>query len=146
MLFCYTTENALVRAATPAGAKVTRQSRIEGLQEVYHACCPLSKRGKETMRYPVANEAFIIPEIRGNEPLIRVATYFACTLNTVYDLGKELRNPDLIITERIKRNWQEDLHKMKIKGPANELILQMLVVWANEAYQQGVTDVERKKE
>ena len=98
------------------------------------------------MRYPVAKEAFIIPEIRGNEPLIRVATYLACTLNTVYDLGKELRNPDLIITEGIIRNWQEDLHKMKIKGPANELILQMLVVWANEAYQQGVADVERKKE
>ena len=135
-------KNALVRAATPAGAKVTRQSRIEGLQEVYHACCPLSKRGKETMRYPVAKEAFIIPEIRGNEPLIRVATYLACTLNTVYDLGKELRNPDLIITEEIIRNWQEALYKMKIEGPANELILQILVDRANEAYQQGVAEAE----
>lgn len=94
------------------------------------------------MRYPVANEAFIIPEIRGNEPLIRVATYLACTLNTVYDLGKELRNPDLIITEEIIRNWQGTLYKMKIEGLANELILQMLVERANEAYQQGVADAE----
>lgn len=94
------------------------------------------------MRYPVAKEAFIIPEIKENGLLIRVATYLACTLNTVYDLGKELRNPDLIITEEIIRNWQEALYKMKIEGPANELILQMLVERASEAYQQGVADAE----
>lgn len=94
------------------------------------------------MKYPVAKEALMIPMIKECAQCRIVASYLVCMMNTAYDLGKELRNPELIITEEVVQNWQEDLHKMKIEGPANEIVFHMLVERANEAYQQGVTDAK----
>ncbi len=89
------------------------------------------------MKYPVAKEEFMIPMIKECAQCRIIASYFACMLNIAYDSGKKLRSPDLIITEEVLQNWQEDLHKMKIEGSANELVFHMLVERANEAYQQG---------